>query len=1704
MSRSLSCVAPVSTSSESIETLSSGAGEMALLRVRTVAGLHFAVEPFRLCVEKPARSFATCLILYTLLGLSLLTGSQAQTSDPNNDTGIHPYETYEGARENINLGAGNVFVSVPLLSLPGRSGHNYLVSLISNSQTWSPISGYGQDVGMVLTRPGSIYFHPSGSTVLQNGDRCITGYALTDEYGGVHTFGGMLSNCGHNDMFGNWVPVPTENILTGGDDRGEGYGADLNACKVTFKDGTWTPLVTGSSGCPIVGYVGNGSGADAPVITDTNGNQINLQAYPSASAGCSRAYCGGGDVFPTGTDIDTLGRSITYSGSNHTIQYKDSNGVPRTITFNVQSFALSSCIHIINGTSQPQSGSVNVITSVVLPNGLTYVFHYDQCGNTDKIVYPSGGYTRYVFDYTHYTHALFNYVGPFTDVEVTAKYVCRVAAVTLGSTSTVGGNTCPAAEDLTTYNPTLGGCNNSASSVTDPLGNRTSYQFINASCNPYTSVLESSRQIYQGSSTLLRTIQTTYVGQYPASKTTILPNGLQSRVEWDYWSLDFVHEKREFAWAPNGNGSLVRKTDYGSYCYTKPSSEIVYDGAGIQIAKTTYEFDNYTAGISSSGAVLHNSTYNTSFTNRCNVTAVNAWRNTDGATLTTRYQYDDAGNRLSATAPSNSPYDSLTRTTTYSYADVWNNTTCTPTGGKAAAYPTQVTDPGGLVSNTSYNSCSGTAASATDANNQVTTFAYDLMDRRTSTIFADTGQTSTCFSEVSGSTCYSNSYPLQVQTTQKITSSMNKVSTVLLDGLARVSQTQLNSDPDGVSYVDTTYDGNEKKSTVSNPHLSTSGPTDGTTTYQYDALGRITKVIPPDGTGSSDNASTTYDVLLNATPPANCTTVIDQAGKSRKSCSDALGRLTQVFEDPGGLNYETDYQYDLLNNLIRVDQKGSAPTDNTQWRTRTFAYNSLSQLLCSANPELALATCPNPDNGLYTVGTVRYAYDNLGNLITKTSPKPNQTSSSVTVQTTYTYEIDNRLTKKSYNDGATPTVQFAYDGGTLTGCTINPPVSTDNSPKGRRTSMCDGSGATSWTHDEMGRVLHQGRSTGSVRGDYDNDTYNLDGSIKSITSLLYGVNYTYNAAGRPIAAKNSGDPFNYVTSAHYAPFGGLTAMSMGAQPITISNSYNKRLQPTTLSASTTAATIISLGYDFHLGTADNGNVFQIVNNRDANRTQNFTYDSLNRIQQAWTSGPNWGETYGSPATNPGVAPPNAGIDAWGNLFQRSGVAGKTWTEPLSCLADKQNHLTTCLMNYDAAGNMISNASVSYTYDAENRLIATAGMSYLYDGDGERVEKCTQGTTPGTCATNATGTLYWTGTTSDAYGETDLAGNLLETYVFFNGKRIARRDASTKAVHYYFSDHLGTHSLITDAIGTMSPHPQEESDFYPYGGEIPITTGDPNHYKFTGKERDNESGLDDFGARFDASALGRFMSVDRGAPSLTNPLSLNAYAYSLNNPLRFFDPDGNVPVEFATYLITVYHPAGPASSTLDALIGLAFAMSGEPPANEPMEPRSEDNRPGSANDRGLPMSFGAQEHHDDPGFETEIAPFRPESQSWSISVDFKATGAASFSFDQGFLISVRHNGPPYTVSRAMDEPQVELQSPIRFFNLSGFTPGQLDAMHKEAFDQYQNSKERDVRYKAILDAVSQEQLRRLQERSNGKQAKCKEGHMPTPQEVAGPN
>ena len=196
-----------------------------------------------------------------------------------------------------------------------------------------------------------------------------------------------------------------------------------------------------------------------------------------------------------------------------------------------------------------------------------------------------------------------------------------------------------------------------------------------------------------------------------------------------------------------------------------------------------------------------------------------------------------------------------------------------------------------------------------------------------------------------------------------------------------------------------------------------------------------------------------------------------------------------------------------------------------------------------------------------------------------------------------------------------------------------------------------------------------------------------------------------------------------------------------------------------------------------------------------------------------------------------------------------------------------------------------------------------------DGDGVRVKKTGGNSTP---------TLYWGAGTIT---ESDTSGNLTSEYVFLGRRRIARRDIVSHNVYYYFSDMLGSSNVVATATGGM----ENESDFYPFGGEAPITQNLANqHYKFEGKERDPESaslsqpqGLDNFGARFDSSSSGRFMSPDwANSPEpvpyakLGNPQTLNLYTFAQNNPESAPDLDGHMMMSLAQYhesLWTVDHP-----------------------------------------------------------------------------------------------------------------------------------------------------------------------------------------------------
>ena len=113
-------------------------------------------------------------------------------------------------------------------------------------------------------------------------------------------------------------------------------------------------------------------------------------------------------------------------------------------------------------------------------------------------------------------------------------------------------------------------------------------------------------------------------------------------------------------------------------------------------------------------------------------------------------------------------------------------------------------------------------------------------------------------------------------------------------------------------------------------------------------------------------------------------------------------------------------------------------------------------------------------------------------------------------------------------------------------------------------------------------------------------------------------------------------------------------------------------------------------------------------------------------------------------------------------------------------------------------------------------------------------------------------------------------------------------SSVSHVRYYHGDHLASQLVITDEKGALV----EETAYLPFGqtrSHVGHGT-DAVPYGFGGKERDAESGLHYFEARYLLSSLGRFVSVDPLDHS-SNPQDLNGYAYVGNRPTVFSDPTG---------------------------------------------------------------------------------------------------------------------------------------------------------------------------------------------------------------------
>ncbi len=233
--------------------------------------------------------------------------------------------------------------------------------------------------------------------------------------------------------------------------------------------------------------------------------------------------------------------------------------------------------------------------------------------------------------------------------------------------------------------------------------------------------------------------------------------------------------------------------------------------------------------------------------------------------------------------------------------------------------------------------------------------------------------------------------------------------------------------------------------------------------------------------------------------------------------------------------------------------------------------------------------------------------------------------------------------------------------------------------------------------------------------------------------------------------------------------------------------------------------------------------------------------------------------------------------------------------------------------------------MEYKYDAENHVTA-AGISfitnntaptsqYFYDANGKRTRKIVSGV--------ETWFVYGIdGELVAEYNANAAATSPQKEYGYRSGQLLVVYDntepLADKKLQWLVADHLGTPRMVIDKTGSLSG--MKRHDYLPFGEEIGANVGirsagngftaDQIKQKFTGKRRDDETGLDFFEARYFSSVQGRFTSPDEftgGATELfavvaahnptfyaeiAEPQSLNKYTYCLNNPYKFVDPDGH--------------------------------------------------------------------------------------------------------------------------------------------------------------------------------------------------------------------
>lgn len=823
---------------------------------------------------------------------------------------------------------------------------------------------------------------------------------------------------------------------------------------------------------------------------------------------------------------------------------------------------------------------------------------------------------------------------------------------------------------------------------------------------------EVALQFEDGGGKVLESVKKHYTAEYlPPDVLTTLDNGQSSythtvyspliggflvNVVSDVFEYDFGAEAD--ANAPGPHGPLLRHVhaDYNhafpmnplmpaanpftSAIIDRPSAVITYDGSGNRVAEVDTNYDE-TLVASASATGHDDQNFGTGFINgRGNATTkiakcfVGTQACAPGDSVT-KYAYDQTGQQVSRIDPNGN----LVR---YSFADSFFDMT-PPTNaqspsGSTNAFLTQITAPQtnnvNHIRNFSYAFSDGALTLAKDENGGSTTYVYnDSLRRPTETDYPDNGQTTVAYND-------SGTNPTVV-TTKKITAALSVVSTAVLDGMGHTIQAQNNSDPLGVDYSDTQYDGFGRPISVSNPHRSTISPTDGVTQTVYDGLGRVIQITKQDGSVSG----TSYF--------GNCSIASDETGKRRRQCNDALGRLMEVDEPTPGVSETT---------------AATAATAN-------ISLSGLLQSKVLSNPATGTVSIAGTDSivpgtnaydfGMVTVfvgnASVNHSYGNNGSSPTSASDLAAALCSAINSTSSTSTQVSCTV------NSATMTLTAQASGAAGNGITLGVSAQTQF-PQSNQSAF--GGSITSGTLSGGGATLY-------------------DSGITTITVSAFGDNTTWSGSGTTsssiatnLAAAINGDPSALVIANVSGNAVSLTAKAVGLGgnlPLVCSSTYNSS-QFSSPSFSISCPSALSGGKESGglsspmttLYTYDAlGNLLKITQQGGTTdqsqwRVRTFSYDSLSRLLTA---------------TNPESGNVTMVYDPNGNVLQRISPAPNqtgTATQMISYCYDALNRVTGKAYSAQPCTNgQLPNGTAVVTYVYDQGTNAIGGLSSLVDQAG---------------------------------------------------------------------------------------------------------------------------------------------------------------------------------------------------------------------------------------------------------------------------------------------------------------------------------------------------------------------------------------------------